>query len=72
MMDWGGIEDNATDTDTEDGIFSLENVTFFLRGELGRRMGFGAKISNSGLVAGEIGSYVAFVKANGNIEVESQ
>lgn len=73
MKTWNGIEDNSTDL-WEEGhpLNTVENMSYFTGGELGRRPGFGAKISNTGLVCGELNGYVIFIKANGNIESESQ
>ena len=70
MRQWQGIQDNVTDVG--DGLTAVENMSFYTNGELGRRLGFGARIANSGLVCGEIAGLVVFVKSNGNIESESQ
>ncbi len=64
------MADNEADVGDDLGLSSVENMSYFVKGVLGRRLGFGAKIVNTGIVVGEIGSSVVFVKSNGNIEVE--
>lgn len=71
MTDFPGMGDNETDAGG-DGLSVVENMSYFVKGELGRRLGFGARIANTGMVCGEINGYVVFVKSNGNIESESQ
>jgi hypothetical protein len=73
MRQWDGIEDDNTDVlEGENVMNTVENCSYFVNGELGRRPGFGAQIVNTGLVAAEIGAYVIFIKSNGNIESEAQ
>lgn len=70
MTEFDGMGDN--ESDAGDGLSSVENMSFFVKGELRRRLGFGAQIVNTGMVVGEINGLVVFVKSNGNIESESQ
>lgn len=73
LRQWDGIEDNTSDVLTDNNPTNIvENCTYFITGELGRRPGLGGKIGNSGAVCGELNSYVIFIKSNGNIESESQ
>lgn len=55
-----------------DGLNDVENCTFYVKGQLGRRLGFGARIANTGIVVGEIGSSVVFITSTGTIEVTAQ
>lgn len=73
MRDWDGIQDNKSDIlNEEDALSTVENCSYFISGELGRRLGLGAQIVNAGLNCAELGSLVIFIKSNGNIESESQ
>lgn len=73
MRKWDGIQDASTDVlEDQNTINVVENVTYFIEGELGRRPGLGAQIANTGIVVSEIGAYVVFIKSNGNIESEAQ
>lgn len=73
MKQWDGIEDATTDVlDDNNTLNVVENCNYFTGGELGRRLGFGANIANTGIVCAEINGYVIFIKSNGNIESESQ
>lgn len=70
---WDGIEDDSTDVLTErNSLNVVENMNYFVKGELGRRQGLGGRITNTGIVCGELNGLVIFIKSNGNIESEVQ
>lgn len=67
---WNGYRDNRTDVGFD--IDSIENGTLFVTGEAQRRLGFGARVANSGIVVGELAAYVLFITSTGTIENAAQ
>ncbi len=64
-MTWKGITDNQTDVGS--GQLTIENSSYFVKGELQRRPGFGARIAQIGIVVAEQGAYLMYVTSGGAI-----
>ncbi len=65
MREWNGIDN--TKSDIGDDIEFIENGDFRVQGELQRRPGYGARLTDAGIVCGEIGSRVLFVHDTGTV-----
>lgn len=67
-MPWNGYRDSQSDVG--DGWEAMENVSFYVKGQCRRRLGFGGRVNLSGAVvrsAAEQGSYVLLATAAGAI-----
>ncbi len=64
-MAWKGITNNQTDVGA--GQLTIENSSYYVKGELQRRLGFGARIAQIGIAIAEQGSYLLYVTAGGAI-----